>query len=1455
MKRAATTLALVLIASRNGLVAEDWDLVVVPYGLLAGENWVIDGLATRSIASEVRGPRCLVKNAAFAHDNGGRPSHWEVEEAGVNVDINTDWGFMQSLAFISQGLADGKYYEKAYRPEGDAEAATITSEPFAVNPGVTYRVAADNVWLGAPVWQDGADGISLDVIFCRGDMALSTSSLEHVENRPAREYRGGKLIGRADFEVVTPRTADRARVRFAVRGLRGGQILLGAVEAYKSVPRSDQEYDKYYAWWGKRIPSAELKYSHEDPTALAKDCDPQCRILLDGKNDTAIRFKTGWDMSIKPGAKSVTFDLGKARVLSGVVVSVPARPGTTWQIREDARWNDPVAVGLLASTDGQQFVDLRTMAVGTPLVREGIIDLHLDLLSPAGPDTEPLDYDGVTARHVRLILGRKGEPRTIHPVSPSISEVRFFARNRGVPLPPSDTLINSLKNTHVGTSWRSRVAKAPPETKPRLAYLATSVLRPQLNEPWRYLPEQEYARFFGVDKIATPELVTDLASEARLRSERGTFELQIVPANHKFIRSYKVLKDGKEVKARVVFCQEDAQRLVVPTAQWDREKGVGCEATFEIAETDGWLMNILRSGLKDPGPKKITINDRLIYQSGQIYRGDHEGYMNVSQYLKKGANRVVFEGKAAPKLLLYRTKRIGTVIGVLRFVYLGAPEFTAFIDVGDETDRVTGNLLELGVQPSSIQLTDLYPGPSGAHGFVSAKDGELVFEDGTPMTFWGVHVFGGWQFISQREQIEPCLEAMKMCGFRLWRFMSWDRLGVIDDYMDLKIDEQYLDNFFYFVKKAREAGIYIKFSITSASSQHGREWIEAYVKKRYGKDAKFDDQRWFHPPAGHRTRAHQHGYQIFSEDYRRWCRFIAKKIFTTKNPYTGVTLAEEPILVNCEVGNENDILWHREMMWDYYPEPLRTELRELWCKFLRQKYANLPALKAVWQDELLDGENPWKSNVSFPIIYWGSRGYRDHARRIASPKRRDGLEFVYWITKDWLTFMRKLLKEECGVRAPLGWCGPATAGAMVVSRMADAETMELLNTDNYFAPGAARSLWRFWERTGRLLINNRPACPREWAHGWWNQRMAPTNTLMEAIVGRLAGGDLWAYHGSHIAHSMIWPTFSNWGYRANGAMDFNRANLAVGGWVLTRSKLKPVPLNQQIIIGTPFEEALYPGQVAVKDRRIAKESFPWFMDQLITHRWYFKDKYDGPKDAVVFHEGRSPYGDYTSAKHVILSCHGDSGSHGEEHPNREDFFKLNGVEPFEGDYALTDRYLACRFDILETTERQKQVLYDALKRWGFPLNFTKDEILKVWRSPDGTVALDTRKGCFTADRDDMQIFSGELYGAARLSRLQIFSETPYVSVALLPFDTGQFGTARKLMLVATLDGVVRIDLPFKRPPQVWQVNWLGMRMGKVEPLDFSANALVLKTEWDPDLFFYEIAGDERQPLDAARRNE
>ncbi|NMC18787.1 MAG: hypothetical protein GYA33_00045, partial [Thermogutta sp.] len=307
----------------------------------------------------------------------------------------------------------------------------------------------------------------------------------------------------------------------------------------------------------------------------------------------------------------------------------------------------------------------------------------------------------------------------------------------------------------------------------------------------------------------------------------------------------------------------------------------------------------------------------------------------------------------------------------------------------------TANGLEEG---SRIGLEDWLDKPAGGRGRIVRRDDKLYYGD-RPIKLWGLNLCYG-ACAPEKELAEKRARLYSRYGInavRLHKFADgpgW--AGIQSPESCLEFDPEALDRMDYQVAKFKEAGIFVKLSAHFGTPSLGREdrpyvpYLEEFGAFS-GKNARV------RPP---------HSAVHYSPELQDVQIRQIRRLLEHRNPYTGLTYAEDPAVAFIEIINEQSILFYSSMEPLKKSATLRRMVGERFCRWLTEKYGSHEKLVEAWGKEALDsfsGEVPAgeperleKGNI-LPLgnpWYWdpdqldGSQAFR---------KRRllDTLQFLY----------------------------------------------------------------------------------------------------------------------------------------------------------------------------------------------------------------------------------------------------------------------------------------------------------------------------------------------------------------------------------------------------------------------------------------------------------------------------
>ena len=226
------------------------------------------------------------------------------------------------------------------------------------------------------------------------------------------------------------------------------------------------------------------------------------------------------------------------------------------------------------------------------------------------------------------------------------------------------------------------------------------------------------------------------------------------------------------------------------------------------------------------------------------------------------------------------------------------------------------------------------------------------------------------------------------------------------------MDPQGLDRLDYFSAQLKKQGVYFGWSHT------------------YG----------FRPCPGNRSRlagydeivknlhGQTYGLLNFADDVQDLMIEMVVNLLEHKNPYTGMTYAQDPALSYLEVHNEDDIFWYSSGgRLESCPTYLRLFQRQF-SDWLKSKYGSEQKFRAAWQGAVPGGQSLAEGNVAMPLNPWF---YGDSALPgVQGGARQRLLDSAQFLHEAQNRFYAKFAKavRRAGYRGPLvgsAWQAPA----------------------------------------------------------------------------------------------------------------------------------------------------------------------------------------------------------------------------------------------------------------------------------------------------------------------------------------------------------------------------------------------------------------------------------------------
>lgn len=262
-----------------------------------------------------------------------------------------------------------------------------------------------------------------------------------------------------------------------------------------------------------------------------------------------------------------------------------------------------------------------------------------------------------------------------------------------------------------------------------------------------------------------------------------------------------------------------------------------------------------------------------------------------------------------------------------------------------------------GVKTGALDFSWLNEVPVGKHGFVTTKQGQFVFEDGTPVKFFGANL-GFEAAMPDKKVAEAMAEDLYRSGANMARIHATDCTwgGIIDYSRDTtdQFDLERLDRLDYLIYCLRERGIYIHLDMTA-----GRGFKAA--------DGFTEEELEY---AAQNVRA----VRFFDERIIRLEKEYIERYLTHRNPYTGLRYVDDPAIAIVQYTNENSITWYQIPGTVTAFDKLLDLRFNLW---LADKYGSRETLQTAWTNAdgvcaLQSQEDPFEGTVIRPpLSSWG----------------------------------------------------------------------------------------------------------------------------------------------------------------------------------------------------------------------------------------------------------------------------------------------------------------------------------------------------------------------------------------------------------------------------------------------------------------------------------------------------
>lgn len=208
-----------------------------------------------------------------------------------------------------------------------------------------------------------------------------------------------------------------------------------------------------------------------------------------------------------------------------------------------------------------------------------------------------------------------------------------------------------------------------------------------------------------------------------------------------------------------------------------------------------------------------------------------------------------------------------------------------------------------------IDWSGLLDKPSGKHGFVKVKDGNFVFEDGSPARFYGGVVVADDAFASH-EKADLLTDKFAKLGANLLRLhlidADWANENIFDrKYGTRKISDKSIEKIDYLISKCKEKGIYVFIDFCANRQFFKEDGVSQKPNEDGAKQVGFLNRKLINLQK----------------------EFIAQ-FMNHKNQYTGLVYKEDPTIALAEFINETCV--YTQFGANHFEGIYKDDLQKRW---------------------------------------------------------------------------------------------------------------------------------------------------------------------------------------------------------------------------------------------------------------------------------------------------------------------------------------------------------------------------------------------------------------------------------------------------------------------------------------------------------------------------------------------
>lgn len=238
--------------------------------------------------------------------------------------------------------------------------------------------------------------------------------------------------------------------------------------------------------------------------------------------------------------------------------------------------------------------------------------------------------------------------------------------------------------------------------------------------------------------------------------------------------------------------------------------------------------------------------------------------------------------------------------------------------------------------PSGVaDMSGLLHRPAGKFGYVRVGSDGHFYVGTQRIRFWGVNLTAGSCFLYKQDAPKVAMRLAK-AGVNIVRLHHMDAPWANPSLIDYstggsrQLNLQALDHLDYFFAQLKQAGIYTNINLLVHRRFSSRDGLPAEI------DSVTDMKE-------------QHVLGFFYQPLIELQKEYAHQLLTHRNPYTGLTYAQDPAVAFVEINNENGLIQgFMGSVLDRIPALFQQDLQRQWNEWLLAKYGNTSNLRQAW---------------------------------------------------------------------------------------------------------------------------------------------------------------------------------------------------------------------------------------------------------------------------------------------------------------------------------------------------------------------------------------------------------------------------------------------------------------------------------------------------------------------------